>query len=147
MEVGGELMKLLRGKNRCLQRFLDSSAAFLSATDAGDFTGLGALQARRESIIRAMDLFDRRIANSIARLPSGPARKEATRIVEPALAEGERLVTEILAIDDRILVRIAAERDRVAGEIAASRKTQSTLSKFKSSWVGQDSGQEIDSTS
>src|SRR4051812_2223891 len=56
-----ELDELLRGKNSCLRKFRDLSRAFAGRAGHGDLTGLAEFELRRESILKAIALFDRKI--------------------------------------------------------------------------------------
>lgn len=144
------LRSLLNSKNRCLERFLALSAAFLQEMDrppiegeVDDLSGVIRFQSQRDATLKAIDLYDRKISDSVKELSDLDRTPELTRAVEASLARREKLIHEILAIDLKIISRIEIRRNEILKEMSESRKGLDTLKKFKSSWV-PESGEELD---
>lgn len=140
-----EVLKLLRSKNRCLERFLTLSEEFLTLAVKGDFSELQAFQGRRESTLKAMDLFDRKISEVVTALPYAQRTPSLIEAVKKALNEKEILVHQILEVDLKIISKIEDEKNNLLKELSSSRKSRAVLGKFKSTWVS-GAGEELDET-
>lgn len=142
--IQNEIISLLRSKNRCLQQFLDLSASFWEEVDSGCFENVTSFETRRESMLKAIDLFDRKISEQVTLLPVDDRQApELVETVKRALHDKEILIHRILSLDLRILKKIDEERERLMRELTSTNKQKDTLSKFKSSWVSA-SGEELD---
>lgn len=139
-----DVLKLLQSKNRCLKKFYNLSAEFLVFAEKKEFAGLDSFQAQRESIIKALELYDRKIAEEVAKLDQNCRTPGLVREVEMSLTERDVLVYDIIKIDSQIMNHIEEEKKNIQAEISANKKNQQTVSKFKSEWVNQ-SGEEFDS--
>ncbi len=139
------LLKVINGKNRALKRFLDVSTAFLGASERGDLSGLQKLQCRRDAIIRALELFDRRISAGVATLVPTERTESFARDVREALTRKDALIHDILAVDLKIISLIDSEKNEILRQIAMSRKQRDTFSKFKSAWMPEP-GDGLDGT-
>lgn len=137
------LLKVINGKNRALKRFLDISTAFLGSAERGDLSGLQGFQNRRDAVIRALDLYDRRISRGVSSLVPEDRTERLVREVREALERKDALVHEILAVDLRIISLIDREKNEILRQIATNRKQRDTLSKFKSAWMPEP-GEELD---
>ena len=138
-----DVLGLIKSKNRCLQRFLDLSNEFLASAEKGDLSGLETLQARRDSTIKAFDLFDRKVTEAVCALASSERTETLRHAVTEALAEKERLIHEILRADDRILAAGEAEKKSIQQELIVSHRNREMLNKFKSTWIAE-AGEELD---
>ncbi len=138
-----DVLSLLESKNRCLQRFLDLSVSFLRMAEQGDITQLETFHERRETAIRTLDLYDRKISELVASLPTEGRTPQLVRQVELALAEKDSIVRQILITDEKVIRRIEEEKIKILQELTASEKSRATISKFKSTWVAQ-SGEGLD---
>lgn len=138
-----DVVSLLESKNRCLHRFLGLSADFLLSADGGDFSRLEAFHKRRESTIKALELYDREVSSAIASLPASADRHAMADRIRAILDERDRIVREILNTDERIIARVEQEKARIAGELASSRKNQANINKFRSQWI-PEAGEELD---
>ena len=68
-----DVLSLLRSKNRCLEKFLEASTDFLTQARSTDsLPDLPAFEARRDAILKAIDLYDRKVNEAVAMLPQGP---------------------------------------------------------------------------
>jgi hypothetical protein len=137
-----DVVALLRSKNKCLERFLSVSAEFLSQVDNGDISGLKRLEERREACLKAVDLYDRKVAHAVSLLPSGHNPDLADQ-VRQAMERRHALVDKIVRTDARIVAKIEEIRGRILDELIQARKSKNLLTKFKSAWV-TESGEGID---
>lgn len=138
-----DVVSLLQSKNRCLQKFLNLSLQFLKSAEQGDFSTLDDFQSRREATIKALDLYDRKISESVATLAAETDRAALADSITPVLEERNRVIEQILRVDDRIMSQLDQEKRRIAEEMAQSRKNQANLMKFKSAWM-PESGEGLD---
>jgi hypothetical protein len=138
-----DVLGLLQSKNRCLQRFLTLSEDFFSTIQNGDLSTLEMFQTRRESTIKALDLYDRKITEVISQLLPTERTQALIDGVTRVLEEKDRLIHRILAADEKIILKIEDEKNRVQRELSSSQKSRDMLKRFKSSWV-PESGEEID---
>lgn len=136
-------MRLLQSKNRCLGRFLNLSQDFLARTAGEGYAGLERFHRTRDRMVRALELFDRKVAESIALIPTLAEREALADRIKPVLAERETIVREILAVDEQIILGIERERARIADELGVSRKGKDALGKYRSQWM-PESGEGID---
>lgn len=137
-----DLLTLLERKNRCVSRMVAASAEFLSAQGEPDMelARLEALEKERSVVIKVVDLLDRKIAQAVLALEPRDRTPDLVARVEEADASLRNLLIEIEAQDARILAWIEAETGRVSDELRKTRKSGDTLSKFKSSWMGEPGG-------
>src|SRR5690349_1537985 len=93
-----DVIKLLESKTHCLKRFLACSEQFLSRANQDDLSGLPIFQSRRDSALKALMLFDKKITEAIHKLsPLEKTQKliEAARAVQ---ASNNLLVQAILEV-------------------------------------------------
>jgi hypothetical protein len=144
-----DVLTLLRSKNRYLHRFEQASLRFLTESENElthpEFLAIVTrLEMTRGRILKALDLFNRRLTESIDSLPSyareGSFIEEARRESE----ESDRLVSVLLELDGRISARIKVCQDRIALELAASEKSKRIINQFKSSWASGAAGEGLD---
>lgn len=138
-----EVLPLLRSKNRCLERFLKLSEDFVSQIEQFGFTGLDEFHQKRDKIIQALEMYDRKISQVVQMLRDDKKTEQLKKTIERNLARKDELIRQIVKVDQTIIVRVEAERTRVQEEILESRKSSEQLSKFKSSWIPQ-SGEGLD---
>lgn len=138
-----DVLTLLQSKNRCLKKFLDLSADFLKSAEAGDFRELSSFETRRESTIKALELYDRKISEIVELLGPTDRTPELASQVQRELNLKESLIHEILAVDLKIIGKIEEEKNRILREVASTRKSKEAMSKFKSTWT-KASGDELD---
>ena len=139
-----DVLSLLRSKNRCLEKFLQTSTDFLTkARRSGELHELVSFETQRDAILKAIDLYDRKVNEAVALLPPGKRPQALVAAVESSLNEKDLLVRRILLVDDQILQLIDAEKTRILKEMAANHKQTATVQKFKSTWI-PESGEEID---
>lgn len=137
-----DVIKLLKTKNRCLERVLNLSIEFLSKND---LAGLEAFQIERAAIFKAIDLYDRKIVEQIALLPAAEKNPAMIAQVSETLREKERLIREVLTQDNELMLRIEEKKQKIVEELSSSRKSHELVGKFKSSWLAAG-GEELDKT-
>ena len=144
-----DVLALLRSKNRCLEQFLKASEEFRARSAAQsdallDSSALEGFQNRRDDMLRAIDLYDRKIQDTVRTLPEYmkqvPALVEAVR---SALERKEELVKKILHADLEIISRIEETKNQLLRDLQDTKKSKETLGKFKSTWMPK-AGEELD---
>jgi hypothetical protein len=139
-----EVLGLLRSKNRCLVKFLETSKAFLLSHDTlGTLPSLDEFELKREAILKAVFLYERKINEAAETLHSSAKTPEFIAAVEATLAAKDKILAEISVTDNRVLNLVEQEKMRIAKELTSSQKSRELVQKFKSSWV-TESGDEID---
>jgi hypothetical protein len=139
-----DVLSLLRSKNRCLEKFLEASTEFLADAERSDaLPDLPSFELRRDAILKAIELYDRKINEAVSLLPPGQKPLPLVEAVKVALDSKEALIRRILLVDERILERVEAEKTKVLKEIVSTHKQANLVQKFKSTWM-PDSGEEID---
>jgi hypothetical protein len=127
--------------------FLQASTEFLAqAKRTDELPDLPAFEARRDAILKAIELYDRKVSEAVALLAPSPSEAKPAALiqaVEAALKEKDILVHRILVIDDQILDRVEAEKTKVLKNLVQTQKSAQIAQKFKSTWVSE-SGEEID---
>lgn len=126
-----EVLSLLRYKNRGLKKFLDRSKEFGETAKTGDFSGLDRFQEDRDAIIRAIELFDRKLVEFVTLMSDADRTPEFIDRVRESLEQEEALKASILEADAAVQALIAEERDRIAREIQNERKRFESIEKFK----------------
>jgi hypothetical protein len=141
-----DVLALLRSKNKCLERFLEASQGFISREqNAPDLNALPELQQRRESAIKAIELYDRKIEEAAALLTEADRTEELSTAVKAELTRRDVLVEKILRVDLELISRIEDAKNSLLRDMANEKKSKDTLAKFKSTWVAP-SGEGIDGT-
>jgi len=140
-----DVLGLLRSKNRCLRNFLQASTAFLDEAErSGQLPDIVALETRRDAILKAIDLYDRKINEAVCLLGTGANHApELVEAVKAALEEKTALIHRILQLDDRLLELIDAEKNKVLKDLSFAHKQAEVSKKFKSTWVPEP-GEGID---
>ncbi len=128
-----DVVKLLQNKSRCLQRFVEESSGFLAQAESGEMTRLEAFLEGRESILRALELFDRKIDETVAATPTNERTQALRDAVGVELKVQAQWLDRSAKIDERISNLLQLEATRLRKAAAASGKGRKTLSKFKSS--------------
>lgn len=140
-----EVINLLSGRNRCLERVLRLSSGFLGKARAGELNGIEEFHAGRRKFFRILELHDRKLDELIGGLPRAARDPEQLAAMERELRRRERLTREIMDCDADIMSCISLEKARIAETLVTTRKSQAAISRFKSAWVG-GSGEELDQT-
>jgi hypothetical protein len=157
-----EVLSLLRAKNRCLERIQGLCTAFLerwpNLTDADishsesiesnqskKNSELARFQQRRESYFHILDLYDKRISDALRCQPKAHPLDSInySEKIDAVLDERSRIVRAIMDQDGLIMAQLESEKTRLFDELTGTRRNQTLVSKFKSSWV-PESGEELD---
>ncbi len=146
-----EILELLRSKNRCLDRLMAETRAFLAATlealvaEAGEKTGpLTTYEEARDSIIQTIALHDRKIAELINGLPAAERIPEFIAAAREEMRRNERLISSVFNADDVVFRKIGDAQGQILKLIQENRKSRDLLGKFKSA-SGQ-TGEGMDKT-
>ena len=129
-----EVLRLLQAKNRCLKRFLDISAEFLVAAEASDFSALESFHKRRDTILRAVNIYDDKVSAFLESMETRENNKtpELSDLIRKALDEKNLLISEITVTDQKILDLIQKEKNRIRKELGQTQKDKDMLGKFRS---------------
>lgn len=142
-----EVISLLQARNRCLQRILKITREFVftlrAAADDTELRKLEPFLANRDRLVRGLALYDRKITQTIRKLPSPETRKAVGNEAGPLLEIWSKLVREILITDEDLFRRVETEKIRIAELLDFARRGQQNIGKFKSSWISE-AGEGID---
>lgn len=138
-----DVLTLLRSKNRCLERFLGLSREFVA--DGAPVGQLDLFESRRDATLKAIELYDRKIAETVPLITDQERTPELIQRVSAELARKEVLVHQIVDLDLKIIGRIEEEKNKLLQQAAVARKGRQALSRFKSTWV-PESGEGLDET-
>ena len=138
-----DVLKLLQSKNRCLLNFLNQSKKFLAAAETGSLSGLQDFQNYRDATLKTLDLYDRKITDSISMLSISEKTAPFIRSVKDTQELKEELIRSILKTDQEIIEKIKEEKSRLLMELSASNKNNQMVKKFKSTWISE-SGEKLD---
>ncbi len=146
-----EILSLVRSKNRCLERLMEVTQSFLQCpfekmTEGNEgCSALDIYDRERVSVIRTLELYDRKLNELIAILTPELKTQEFITAVKIEMQKNERLLTSVFNADDIVFRRISEARERVAQQLIENRKSKDTLNKFKSTWISE-SGEGVDQT-
>lgn len=140
-----ELQALLRSKNKCLERFLDITEKFLTKPTPLDdrLDELDLLQSQRDGILKAYQLFDNKVTECVQEKTNADFSPSEIESFKDHFKERSALITRIQEMDRTLIERLEQCMNDLGKDVQASRKGQSALSRFKSSWV-QEAGEGID---
>lgn len=146
-----EILSLVRSKNRCLERLMEATHSFLQCpiekiTDGEEgSSALDLYDRERVSVIRTLELYDRKLSDLIAALTAEQKTADFISSVKVEMIKNERLLTSVFNADDIVFRRISDARERVAQLMIENRKGRENLNKFKSTWVSEG-GDGVDKT-
>jgi hypothetical protein len=132
-----EVLKLLKTQNRCLEKFRSHSEDFLRKANQGDFSDLTPFQKHRETILKALSLYDRKLSELISQLLPSERTPDLIATVQKILELKHNLIHSILVIDQQIINQIEQEKKRLITELSTSDKNNQLVRKFKSKWISE----------
>src|SRR5688572_23953438 len=138
-----DVLKLLRSKNRCLEKFLRYSQEFLTYAEGGDLSTLQYFQSRRDATLKALQLYDRKISEMVAQLSPSERTTSLIESVRQTLELKGKLIQSILATDQKIISKIEDEKKRILQELSSSDRNKQLVRKFKSGWIAE-AGEKLD---
>jgi hypothetical protein len=138
-----DVLKLLHSQNRCLLKLLDKSRKFLADTESGDLSSLQFFQNYRDTVIKALILYDNKVSETISKLSTSEKSETLIESVRKTQVLKEELLQAILCIDQKIITRIEDERNRLLQELSISNKNNQLVRKFKSTWI-PEAGEKLD---
>ena len=138
-----DVLSLLQSKKRCLRRYLSLSVKFLASAKHGDLTSLETFELLRESVIKTLGMYDRKITSVVQSLPAEERTPALSSSVQSHLNEEAALVQSILKNDNQIIAAIEVEKRRLLHEMANTDKAKAITNRFKSAWM-PESGEGLD---
>ncbi len=135
------LIRLIKTKNRCFDRFLEEAQRFIDLAGQGDFSGIDRLQQRRDLILRAISLCDRKINEEVVNLAPSERTEALLTSIRELLKLQDQKFSEITQADARISRFLEQEQNRLSAEVSQSKQSMSHMKKFKSTWVAQAGGE------
>lgn len=138
-----EVIKLLESQNRCLNQFLKASETFLLEAQSGNLAGLELFQVQRDGILKALQLYDRKITEEASQLGSHQLTSPLKTSIQQALNHKKQIVEFIFKVDQAIIEEIEKEKKQLVQELSNSDKNHQLVMKFKSKWV-TESGETLD---
>lgn len=140
-------VSLARSRNRCLERFLTLSIGFLQFLESAPAELEGELrrfERERDSILKGLDLFERKLREEGELL--GSAERPSPEVIQELklqLHRRDEIVHRILDTDLRIMGLIEQTKARLLKELSKDRTAKERLGKFKSG-TGQFAGAGVD---
>ncbi len=142
-----DVIKLLQSQNRCLIKILEKSKQFLALSEPDGhpdfYLKLQEFQNYRDSAIKTISLYDKKISEAIQKLPQSLKTQSLIEAAQKTQETKEELLQSILCIDQRIIDIIEMERVRLLKELSASTKNNEIVRKFKSTWI-PEAGETLD---
>ena len=152
-----DLLRLLKIKNRCLERILLNSQSFgkmfqnnivesaFEERASQIVIGLTHFEKERETLIRAVQHFDIKIESNCSEIRSKSLiiQDEMKKNMRTELSIRDELIEKILEIDADLIVNLENEKEQTAKEIQTSRRAMDVVSRFKSGST-QDRGEGLD---
>ena len=134
-----EIVSLLKTKNRCLDRLMESTRSFLHAPleslvvdRGGSDTPLAIYESERATIIQTLEFHDRRINTLIGEMAAADKTPSFMEEVKEELLQNEKLIIAVFNADDIVFARIREAQAQITKLITENRKSKDILSKFKS---------------
>lgn len=134
-----EIVSLLKTKNRCLDRLMESTRTFLHAPleslvldQEENDTPLSIYETERATIIQTLELHDRRINHLIGEMTPAEKTPACMEEVKAELMQNEKLIIAVFNADDIVFARIREAQAQITRLITENRKSRAILSKFKS---------------
>ena len=135
-------MRAIESKRKCLERFRDLSLQCTKRLAMGDFAGLKEFLEERDAILKAIDLYDRKLQEALKAVADGAQQSELQAQTRPTHLAVVQLVEEIRGLDGVLLEKIEAEGKRVEEEVSKANRAKEALGKFRSGL--DDRGEEVD---
>jgi triphosphoribosyl-dephospho-CoA synthetase len=121
------------------------SQEYIAELESGEFSGLQKFLEKRERIIKALDLYDKKISEVIEKMSPTARDESLLEAIRACMVIKNDTVARIVKLDAKIMDKIENEMKSLVEELTGTRKNKDNLSKFKSTWVAK-SGEELDKT-
>src|SRR5690349_10856044 len=105
-----KLLKALEGRNRCLEKIMQTSEVFLSRFPRDDLSELDSFEIWRNNALKTLKLFDNHINQLLTCLLKSEKNEELKIKAKNILEIGENLIYYIKTIDSNIIERIEKEK-------------------------------------
>ncbi len=146
-----EILQLIQSKNRCLVRLMDATRVFLNSPiemlilQSAELsetikTPLDHYEIERQSIIRTIELHDKKINSLISQMKPPEKTKDFLDQVRSELQKNEKLISSLFNADDMVFARIREAQGQITKLIHENRKSGEILSKFKSGTLATGEG-------
>lgn len=147
-----DVISLFSGQNRCIERLVRLTREFvelLKSDPTDPFSEIDPLYKKREYVIQAFGLFEKKITQWFDEIPTFEERKRIANTLKPVLTpileQRKQILRELTFLDQKIFDKIQEEKSKICDEMGSIRKMKQTVSKFKSIWVSE-AGEGIDTT-
>lgn len=151
-DTTGRILSLIRSKNRCLERLMDATQAFLAvplrdiaSAEESPAAPLRAYDGERAAALKALELFDRKLNERISELSAAEKTEAFLANVRGEMNRNETLLHSIFNADDVVFRKIADAQARIGKLMQENRKSREILTRFKSTWINEG-GDEVDTT-
>lgn len=138
-----QLPELIQLQNKFLKEFLRESDQFLLDRDHHSLESFNLFQQRTNQSLQAYEKLNQTIEIKIGKMTPEEKTPNLVESIRPLLQEKEDLIRSILTINSNLMVWMETEKKRLYETIQSSRKTQESMSKFRSRWV-HSSGEHLD---
>jgi hypothetical protein len=105
---------------------------------------LSAYEEARSSIIRMLELHDKKISELVDAFPKTERTPEFVSSVREEMLKNEKLIVSVFNADDIVFKKIGEAQNQILKLIQENRKSRDLLGKFKSSPT--PTGEEMDTT-
>lgn len=140
-----DVLRLLKSKNRCLKRFLSYTHDFLKKSEPELLPQLSFLLAKRETALRILGLYDRKLSKITQNLRHTDQTDEFIKSLHEIFSEKTTILNEIFKTDLLLTQLIEENIEKTEKELQSSQKSKDTLQKFKSTWIAE-AGDALDTT-
>ncbi|MCM0605055.1 MAG: hypothetical protein KA715_03120 [Xanthomonadaceae bacterium] len=129
-----KLLALLRSKNRALSRLIELTSALVLRLQSSDWNILSEMLDSRESMVKALELFNRDIerlsqTDLEIELMDLNTKKKAIELISTS----EEMKIKLRELDDVLVNLLEKEQLETQKEISKNKTFSQTVSKFKSS--------------
>jgi len=141
------LLGLLDSQLRILERWSQRGERFVQALvtrTPDDASVLQRFLDDRDNLLKALTLYDRKIAETVPTIPQADRTRALSQAVEARLNRCQLLIAQTTSQDDQILQALTSRVSELAHDAANTQRSRQILAKFKSQQK-PDSGEEVDS--
>lgn len=137
------LLSLLRSKKRCIENFLEVSKEFSMNFDQDDVDGVIQFQQRRDTILKAIDLYDRKISEEVGSLSQDDKTDEFIEKVRMTSEAIDEVIAKVRIENELIVGLVEQQKEHILTEMRKSQTDRERIGRFKSGGQSR-SGRELD---
>lgn len=138
-----EVDELFSAKIRCLEKYVSLSRNLLSELEVGVFEHLENTYHERDTILRAIELYDSRIDQALLDLPADKVSEERMNRIKQLMEQWKAHLHQAYDLDAQMIALIEKEKDSVQAEMAQTQKSRDVIKRFHSQ-SGKGSGEGLD---